>query len=100
MSDCLSRVYFLKRGKFITNARDCQSAIVLKTFWMRVNMQLRWAVRWLGFLPRRKEVSHMDVQDVQNWLGLICQVGTLIFAALTYLKEKNKPFAPALKPSM
>ena len=33
----------------------------------------------------------MDIQDVQNWLSLICQVGTFVFAALTYFKRKNKP---------
>ena len=26
----------------------------------------------------------MDIQDIQNWLGLICQVGCLVFAALSY----------------
>ncbi len=31
----------------------------------------------------------MDIQDVQNWLGLIYQVGTLFFAALTYFKNKK-----------
>ena len=31
----------------------------------------------------------MDIQDIQNWLGLICEVGTLIFAALTYFKGKK-----------
>lgn len=32
-------------------------------------------------LPRRKEVARMDIRD---WVDIICQVGTLIFAALTY----------------
>ena len=31
----------------------------------------------------------MDIQDVQNWLGLISQVGCLVFAALTYFKGKK-----------
>lgn len=31
----------------------------------------------------------MDIQDVQNWLSLICQVGTLVFAALTYFNGKK-----------
>ena len=35
--------------------------------------------------------------EILDWVELICQVGTLIFAALTYFKEKNKPSAPALK---
>lgn len=30
----------------------------------------------------------MDINDIQSWLGLICQVGTLVFAALTYFKKK------------
>ncbi|MBQ6131698.1 MAG: hypothetical protein IJL12_05095 [Selenomonadaceae bacterium] len=32
-------------------------------------------------LPRRKEVARMEIFD---WIELICSVGTLIFAALTY----------------
>ena len=32
-------------------------------------------------LPRRKEVTRMEFKD---WLDIICEVGTFIFAALTF----------------
>ena len=35
--------------------------------------------------------------DIHEWLELICQVGTLIFAALTYFKDKKQAVTTAPK---